>query len=75
MASKIGGEIVGIITVSALVLVLTGVIIWWRDKLWRVRWSASWKRILFDLHHSLGVFAAVILVVISSSGLFIHYRA
>ena len=74
MASKIGGEIVGIITICSLVLVLSGAIIWWRDKLWRVRWSASWKRILFDLHHSLGVFAAVILVVISTSGLFIHYR-
>ena len=74
MASKVGGEIVGIITICSLVLVLSGAIIWWRDKLWRVRWSASWKRILFDLHHSLGVFAALILVVISTSGLFIHYR-
>lgn len=74
MASKIGGEIVGIITISSLVLVLAGIIIWWRDKLWRVRGSASWKRILFDLHHTLGVFAAVILVVIATSGLFIHYR-
>src|SRR6185295_7982824 len=74
MASKIGGEIVAIITISSFVLVLTGAIIWWRDKLWRVRWSASWKRILFDLHHSLGVFAALILVVIATSGLFIHYR-
>ena len=44
MASKVGGEIVGLITLSSLVLVLTGAIIWWRDKLWRVRWSASWKR-------------------------------
>jgi uncharacterized iron-regulated membrane protein len=75
MANKIGGEIVGLITVSALLLVLTGATIWWRDKLWRVRWSASWKRILFDLHHSFGVCAAVILVIISSSGLFIHYRS
>jgi len=58
---------------SSFVLVLTGAIIWWRDKLWRVRWSASWKRILFDLHHSLGVFASVILIIISTSGLFIHY--
>jgi uncharacterized iron-regulated membrane protein len=73
MASKIGGEVVAIITMSSFVLVLTGAIIWWRDKLWRVRWSASWKRILFDLHHSLGVFASVILIIISTSGLFIHY--
>ena len=75
MASKVGGEVVGVGTIAALVLVLTGAILWWRDKLWRIRWSASWKRILFDLHHSLGVFAAVILVVIATSGLFIHYES
>jgi uncharacterized iron-regulated membrane protein len=73
MAGKTGGEIVGLITLSSFLLVLTGVIVWWRDKLWRVRWSASWKRIFFDLHHALGVFAAAILIIISASGLFIHY--
>ena len=75
MASKAGGEIVGIGTIAALILVVTGAILWWREKLWRIRWSASWKRILFDLHHSLGVFAAVILLVIATSGLFIHYES
>jgi uncharacterized iron-regulated membrane protein len=73
MAGKFGGEVVGLITISSLLLVLTGVVIWWRDKLWRIRWSASWKRVVFDLHHAFGVFAALILVVISASGLFIHY--
>jgi uncharacterized iron-regulated membrane protein len=75
MASTVGGQIVGLITLSSLLLVLTGVLIWWRDKLWRVRWSASWKRVIFDLHHTLGVFAALILVIIATSGLFIHYQS
>jgi uncharacterized iron-regulated membrane protein len=75
MASKVGGEIVGVGTIAALILVLTGAVLWWRDKLWRIRWSASWKRILFDLHHTLGVFAAIILVIIATSGLFIHYES
>ncbi|MEP6494450.1 MAG: PepSY-associated TM helix domain-containing protein [bacterium] len=73
MSGKVGGEIVGIVTALAFVLVLTGLVIWWRDKLWRIRWSASWKRIVFDLHHSLGAFAAIILLIISLSGMFIHY--
>lgn len=75
MSGKIGGEIVGVVTALSFVLVLTGIIIWWRDKLWRVRSSASWKRVVFDLHHALGVFAALILMIISLSGLFIHYRS
>lgn len=73
MAGKVGGEVVAVITISSLLLVLTGLIVWWRDKLWRIRGSASWKRVVFDLHHALGVFAALILVAITVSGLFIHY--
>jgi uncharacterized iron-regulated membrane protein len=75
VAKGIGGEIVGIITIAALLLVITGIIIWWRDKLWRIRWSASWKRIAFDVHHSLGIIASIVLFVITSSGMVIHYNA
>lgn len=74
MAGRAGSAIVGVITIVALVLVLSGVILWWPDKIWRVRWSASWKRIVFDLHHALGVFAAVVIVVITTSGLVMHYE-
>lgn len=74
MAGPVGSEIVGVITVVALVLVLTGVILWWPDKIWRVRWSASWKRVVFDLHHALGIFAAAVIVVITASGLVMHYE-
>jgi uncharacterized iron-regulated membrane protein len=71
----IGSTIVGIVTIAALVLVITGVVIWWREKLWRIRWSASWKRVVFDLHHSLGIFASLVLFVITASGMVIHYDA
>jgi uncharacterized iron-regulated membrane protein len=74
MAGKIGGEIVGLITATSLLLVVTGVIIWWRDKAWRIRWSASWKRVLFDVHHALGIGAAAIILLITLSGMAIHYQ-
>jgi uncharacterized iron-regulated membrane protein len=75
MGGKVGGEIVGVVTILSLLLVATGVVLWWPDKLWRVRWSASWKRVVFDLHHAAGVIAAVVLLVITTSGLFIHYQS
>ena len=74
MSGKAGGRIVGLVTASALFLVITGVIIWWREKRWRVRWSASWKRVLFDLHHTLGVGAALVITIIAASGMAIHYE-
>ncbi len=72
MSGQVGRDVVGVVTALSLLLVLTGVIVWWRDKLWRVRWSASWKRIVFDLHHTLGVFASVVITIIASSGVVMH---
>lgn len=74
LAGSIGGEIVGIVTMASLLLVVTGIIIWWRDRLWRIHWSASWKRIAFDMHHSLGIIASLVLFVITASGMVIHYE-
>lgn len=73
LGGRVGNAIVVAVTFVALFLVLSGIIVWWRDKLWRVNTSASWKRINFDLHHALGIWAAVILLIITSTGLWVHY--
>ncbi len=75
MGGKAGGAVVGLVTIACLVLVLTGMVLWWPDRIARVRWSASWKRVVFDLHHLLGIVAAVVLLVITASGTVIHYDA
>ena len=72
---KTGRSVVGAITGVALFLVLTGIILWWPDKLIRINTGASWKRINFDLHNALGIAAAIVLIVITASGLVIHYDA
>ena len=73
LGGRIGNAIVVAITFVAFFLVLSGIIIWWREKLWRINRSASWKRINFDLHHSLGIFSAVVLLFITATGLWVHY--
>jgi uncharacterized iron-regulated membrane protein len=64
----VGDVLVTIATFAALVLTLSGLILWWRDKIWRVRHTASWKRINFDLHHVLGLLASVAIVVMTLTG-------
>jgi len=73
LAGHIGSVLVGFVALASLVLVITGLLLWWRDRLWRVRWSASWKRVVFDLHHALGVFAAVVLLVICGTAVTMRY--
>jgi len=55
-------------TVVSLVLVLGGVILWWKRKLVAIHWKRGWWRFLFDLHHSLGVIAATLMLVIALTG-------
>lgn len=74
LSKDTGREIVGVVTIAALILVLSGLVLWWPDKLWRVRTSASWKRVTFDLHHLLGASTALVLIVITASGVVIHYE-
>ena len=73
LGGRVGASIVAGVTFAALFLVLSGVVVWWRDKLCRVNTSGSWKRTNFDLHHSLGIFSAVVLLIITSTGLWVHY--
>jgi uncharacterized iron-regulated membrane protein len=73
LGGRVGNAIVVAVTFLTLFLVLTGIIVWWREKRWRIHTSASWKRINFDLHHSLGVVSAIVLLVITLTGLWVHY--
>ena len=73
LAGSTGRLVVGFVTIGALILVLSGLFLWWREKLWRIHWSASWKRIAFDLHHTFGAAAAIILLIITGTGVWIGF--
>jgi uncharacterized iron-regulated membrane protein len=73
LRDRIGSTVVSMVTVCALLLVVSGLIVWWREKLWRINTAASWKRVNFDLHHSLGVFSAIVLLLITSTGIWVHF--
>jgi uncharacterized iron-regulated membrane protein len=70
---KSGRAVVSFVTLCSFLLVIVGLILWWRDKSWRIRWSASWKRIVYDLHHVLGVVAALVLLLITMTGVWMGY--
>lgn len=71
--------IVAITGVSLLLMVLTGMILWWprmvRAAIWNavtVRHGGSWPRCSFQLHRAGGFFAAPVLLVSALSG--IHFN-
>jgi uncharacterized iron-regulated membrane protein len=72
LGGETGAAVVTVATAAAFLLVVSGAVIWWRDKLWRLRSRESWKRLNYDLHHSLGIFSSVVLLLITSTGVWVH---
>ena len=70
---KAGHPLVLVGTITTLLLSLSGLWLWWPDKLWRIR-GGSWKRVVFDLHHLLGITGLAVFVVMAATGVILGAR-
>jgi uncharacterized iron-regulated membrane protein len=64
--------------VSGLVVVLlvpVGLYLWWHKRRATVAWSTSWKRINWDVHSAVGIYAASVFLILAASGVFLGYEA
>ncbi|MCF0055920.1 PepSY domain-containing protein [Dyadobacter sp. CY356] len=74
---KVGQLIVCYATLIFFVLLISGLILWWpkkwnksnRDKSFKIKWSAKFKRINYDLHNVLGFYSLIVALVITMTGL------
>jgi uncharacterized iron-regulated membrane protein len=64
-----GKLIVGVASILLLFLSCSGLVLWWRRKLFVVNWSATPRRINFDLHNMLGAFCSIFLFCFSLTGI------
>jgi uncharacterized iron-regulated membrane protein len=71
----LGKVVVSDAGVLLTLLVPTGAILFWRTRRTTVKWSASWSRVAFDLHHVVGVYAAVFLLLAAVTGILIGFDA
>lgn len=73
----IGRPIVGIAVLIFVFLLISGIVLWWpvkwiksiRDKSFKIKWSASFKRVNYDMHNVLGFYSMIFLLLISITGL------
>jgi uncharacterized iron-regulated membrane protein len=59
----------GIASAFLLFLACSGIILWWRRKLFTINWRGSGKRVNFDLHNMLGVFSSLFLLCFALTGI------
>jgi len=76
---KIGQLVVGTSVIVFVVLMITGIILWWpkrktdRKRSFTVKWNGRWKRVNYDLHNVLGFYATAIALLLAITGLAISF--
>lgn len=81
LATPIGQPIVVWSTIIFLVLLLSGLLLWWprkwnrtgRTRSFTIQWKARFKRVVYDLHNVIGFYTLLLLFVIGFTGLFWMY--
>lgn len=76
----VGHEIVNICTIIFVVLMISGLILWYPKQKKHlkqrvtIKWGASPKRLNYDLHNVLGFYMSWILILLALTGLFMAYE-
>jgi uncharacterized iron-regulated membrane protein len=74
LAGHVGKQIMGWSGVLLLLLSISGIIVWWPAKLFRLRWSGSGKRFNFELHNTVGVLSSIFLFMFAWTAICIHWE-
>ena len=74
LAGQVGKQIMGWSGVLLLVLSITGIILWWPAKLFRIRWSGSGKRFNFELHQTVGILSSIFLFIFAWTAVCVHWE-
>lgn len=73
----IGRPIVNYGTLTFVIILITGLVLWWpkkwnktmRQQSFKIKWNASFKRVNYDLHNVFGFYAMLVLLAIALTGM------
>lgn len=79
---EIGRHVVGIATIIFILMIISGIILWWpknknaRQQRFSFQWKkiTQWKRKNYDLHTILGFYIGIIAIIIAITGLTFSYE-
>ncbi|MDB6074794.1 MAG: putative iron-regulated rane protein [Verrucomicrobiaceae bacterium] len=73
LLGKNGKLITGTAAIMLVILALTGLVLWWPRKIWKLDDLKSGKRVNFDLHNALGFWSSVFMLIFGVTGIVIHW--
>jgi uncharacterized iron-regulated membrane protein len=79
--NKFGQGIVSYGTLIFFIITLTGLVLWWpkkwtkstRDKSFKIKWKAKFRRVNYDLHNVLGFYSLTVALIIAATGLIMAF--
>ncbi len=80
LPTEIGKHVVGISTLIFILMMITGIILWWPKKLknlrksLKVKWNARWRRVNYDLHNISGFYLHILAIIVAITGLYFSYE-
>jgi uncharacterized iron-regulated membrane protein len=82
LRTGIGQPIVGWSTLVFVLLLITGLVLWWpkkwtkatRDRSFKIKWKASFKRVNYDLHNVPGFYSLFPALILSLTGMVFSFR-
>jgi uncharacterized iron-regulated membrane protein len=80
LPEQIGRMIVGVSVIIFVVIMITGIVLWWpkrksdRKRSFTIKWGARWRRVNYDLHNVLGFYATSIVLILAFTGLAISFE-
>lgn len=77
MPVEIGRPIVNYSTLIFVIILITGMVLWWpqkwtkatRDQSFKIKWKASFKRVNYDLHNVLGFYSLLVVLAMALTGM------
>lgn len=77
---NIGQPVAATATLIFVVLMITGIILWWpknkaaKKQRFTIKWTAKWRRLNYDLHYVLGFYITWIAIFIAITGLVFGFQ-
>lgn len=71
--AAIGKVIVSYAGLCLVLLVPTGIVLWWRGKRAKLRWQGPWQRFTYEAHQVVGIYSALFLLLASFTGVLIGF--
>lgn len=75
LPAEIGQPIVATATLIFVIMMISGIILWWpknkaaRKQRFSVKWNARWRRVNYDLHNVFGFYMSWVAIFIALTGL------